>query len=164
MFNLPPGVAYIINGRRVTYADVGKAKKEKQRRQLACKREDSIFCEERIAVYIWTFYNDPDICPFYSGWHCYIYGWHKHKHEWWVGGRGDIGSSLQEMTMTAFPLGIEQSAKNFYQWKEAFAKAYPIVAPRISGKAKAWAVIDGCKILSIEPVTKINKPKVIFEF
>jgi len=162
MFKLPPGVAYIINGRRVTYADVGKAKKEKQRRQLACKREESVSHEERIAVYVWTFYNDPHVCPFYSGWWCYING-RKSKHEWQVNENNDAAIKV----MTAFPLGITPLPENFYEWKEAFSKAYPKPVNsdnRRSGKAKAWAVIDGRKILSIEPVTKINKPKVNFEF
>jgi hypothetical protein len=120
-FHWPKEIACIINGERVTYAELKKAKSERQRRRLQSILEnvESV----RHAAYVWVFYQ-PGLFGFaYQGYwlairtlkHCWTF---EFRHE----PTGDRVKTIDVMAM--FPCGCLPLVENFEKWKERFVKRY----------------------------------------
>jgi hypothetical protein len=75
-FNWPPEIAYTVDGKPVTFAEIKAKRVAAQRRHL-----DSILrCDApvRRAAFVWTFFVEG---PFYGGWHLYL---RTIKQKWWI--------------------------------------------------------------------------------
>jgi hypothetical protein len=130
-FNWPPGVACIVNGQPVTYADIRANKIEKQRRRL----ERIMGCEGtlRRAAHVWVFFVPGWI---YGGWHLYI---RTIKDQWWIRECDDLALSIMAM----FPCGLLPMRENFHAWKIAFAQAYARAAKgRKQGMVACWIDVE----------------------
>lgn len=111
-FDWPKDVAMIVNGERITYAQLLKERKEQQRKHLS----RSLECNSpvRRAGFIWVFYVEG---PIYGGWHLYI---RSLKKDWWLHETDEIALEIMEL----FPCGLLPIPENFYRWKEAFGVTY----------------------------------------
>lgn len=113
---LPKGVAYGINGRWITWAEVKAERVKRQSTRLA--RILEIPQPERCAGYVWTFFVPGMI---YGGWHLYL---RTLGQEWWLSERRYPHTELIDSLMAIFPCGMLPIRENFYDWKEAFAHTY----------------------------------------
>lgn len=113
--NWPKEVASIVNGHVVTYADLLQERKERQARHLEMIL--GFNGPSRRAAHVWTFFVPGWL---YGGWHLYL---RTLKQDWWL--RADsINQELIFEIRRLFPCGLLPIAENFYEWTEAFAKAY----------------------------------------
>jgi hypothetical protein len=112
-FHWPKELAYIINGQRVTWAQVKADRIARQSRILKWKR--GFYGPVRHAAYVWTFKVEVDI-P-YGGWHLYIWAL---QHSWWLHWENELAQDI----MRRFPCGLLPIKENFYEWKKAFAREH----------------------------------------
>lgn len=135
----PKEVAMIRFGKFITYADLGREKKEKQRRQLQEKLR--YYGPVRYAAYLWVFF-----CPGISGFlrQYYLYLWTL-KNNWALDFRRDWQCDFERddiisvgSAMRMFPCGLLAIPQNFELWKEEFAKRY-----RRPGRFKKQGLIPG---------------------
>jgi hypothetical protein len=110
----PRDVACIINGERITYSQIRKARIERQAQQLAQIQRRNSDGPIRKPAHLWVFFN-PGVL--YGGWHLYL---RTSKHSWWL--RRPEGIALD--IMSEFPCGVLPLPENFYQWKKSFAATY----------------------------------------
>jgi hypothetical protein len=120
----PKEIAFVENGKPVTYAQLLTERKKRQAEHLS--RVLDIQPPRRIAAYVWVF-----LCPgiggfaFYGYW-LYIRALGK---DWWIDGRSwfresEHGRNFTLDLMGQFPCGLLPIFENFDRWKEAFAKTY----------------------------------------
>lgn len=106
----PPDLAYIVDGRVVTWAEVLENRWQHQRAILARKREPA---ESWRAVYIHVAHYGSGLM---GGWQAMLY---------WIGGHCWIdrdGKSFKDQLMRVYPLGL--LFPDFYEWKREFARCY----------------------------------------
>lgn len=153
-FRFPPHVACIRDGKVVTREDLRRERLERQKLRLERKRHSD--ASRRIPVVVWVFYNDPKICPFYSGWYTYIRGRDRKYFggdEWAVNFRNNEWDQerLARLVMSTFPLGFLPMWENFKDWEREFVSAYPCDGkPRAEGKAFGWATVSQMKVVKLE--------------
>lgn len=138
----PADVAYVIDGKRVTYAEVRKARKGRQAEHLARVLRRDGPC--RRPAHLWVFFVPGMI---YGGWHLYL---RTHKDSWWLKRPEGIALDL----MAAFPCGILPIAENFHAWKEAFGASYRSdVGNRKQAIIRGWVECDrdGGRPLRFDP-------------
>lgn len=138
-FNWPRDLAYVINGRRVTWSEVRASRIARQREHL--RRVLDVSGADERAAFVWTFYVPGVI---YGGWHLYI---RTITESLWLRNRFPWERLIREI-MVAFPSGCLPSVANFDQWKEAFAKQYPRQGKRREGVAFGFAQFDNGRIVS----------------
>ncbi len=154
-FNLPPGVAYLIDGKPVTYKELGERKRNKQRESLEWKRRSKK--QIKIPVVIWVFDNDINKHSFFAGRYTYIYGRDQRRYEWAVNFRQSYFTRYAKMVMSIFPMGFLPMPENFDDWMKLFIKTYFIKPtkkdPRPCGKQFAWAWCSpgGIDLIKLEP-------------
>lgn len=113
-FNWPPEIAYTVNGKPVTYAEVKAQKVAEQKKRLEFILDNEYGVIKRKAAQVWVF---KVAGPFYSGWHLYL---RTLKDRWGIKKTDEIALKI----MTLFPCGFLPLRENFEQWKIAFAKTY----------------------------------------
>src|SRR3954465_1614118 len=113
-FNWPKDIAYVENGKAVTYAQLKAAKSARQARHLSEIMADG---PVRQAAYLWVFYQ-PGLFGFaYAGWWLAI---RTLRHDWtfsfrhWE--REDDLTTIK--VMRQFPCGVLPVKENFEIWKE----------------------------------------------
>ena len=111
-------MAYIVNGKRVTWADIHKRRAERDQRNIQRKREPDVPLKR--AGYVWVFWQPHWI---YHGWHLYLWTL---KDEVWLsrGSRLEGPSRFIRHLMEQFPCGVIPIRENLDQWMKAFAKTY----------------------------------------
>jgi hypothetical protein len=134
-FNWPPEIAYTVDGKPVTFAEIKAKRVAAQRRHL-----DSILrCDApvRRAAFVWTFFVEG---PFYGGWHLYL---RTIKQKWWIRHYDFPHEALVREIMTRFPCGLKPIPENFYEWKAAFAEQYHRgIARDKQGMAAVWVDVS----------------------
>jgi len=110
---VPNDLAYVVSdhaGRRiVTWADVMRDRRERQRRRLELKRH----AEPWRAVKLWVAYFDQCI---FSGWQAFIEDWRGSGYRTWI----DRDRPLwKPAVMELFPM-----SRDWEDWKPQFARAY----------------------------------------
>lgn len=112
----PKEVAFIQDGKRVSWAEVKSIRIDRQARHLreVTRWEGSV----RHAAFVWVFYQ-PGLFGFaYMGWWLYLRTLH---HDW----KFDLRLARQGLSaldiMRRFPCGVLPMEENFEAWKTAFA-------------------------------------------
>ena len=123
-----PGVAMLVDGKPVTFAELKarRVRAQKERLQRISETEPT-----RHAAHIWTFYVSHWI---YHGWHLYVRTLHD---RWWIRECNDFALSL----MRQFPCGLFPIPDNFYRWKKAFAEQYSR-GPSTGGMILGWLNLE----------------------
>ena len=121
----PPEVAAIVNGRVVTWSEVGERKRQMQREELARKRR--VEPPRIVPAYVWTFRVPGWL---YAGWHCWVVTRQEQFGVQWSDRGRWRKPRLAESIMRAFPLGLLPIAENFERWMIALAKVRPRRHPR----------------------------------
>jgi hypothetical protein len=129
-FNWPAEIAYKIDGRTVTYADMKADRIVKQKEHL--QKILAIGGPVRRAAYVWTFFN-PHF-P-YSGWHLYL---RTIEDSWWIRTCDSLAINIMQM----FPCGLLPIPDNFYAWKEAFAKDHARPSSRRTKQGMVFGWVD----------------------
>lgn len=149
--NYPADVIYVINGNPITKADLLRAKRERQRRQLVAKRRnwDPLIKP----CFVWVFWTNGlgGEAGFYRGWWLYINTLHA---SWNIGTKWGDQRKLALKAMGLFPCGYLPMIENFNPWKEAFAGMYHRPTLKRPGKqgmaiARAEVSANGRQILDI---------------
>lgn len=128
-FNWPHDLVAIVNGKRITIADVRRNRREQQKRRMA---EILKYPEPSIVpCYVWTF-----LVPgwFKAGWYCYIV---TRKEDFCI--RED--SRLAMNLMEEIHLGILPMQENFKRWMIELSRHYPRKHPhdpRKAGSIVGW--------------------------
>ncbi len=132
----PTEIACMINGRPVTWPEMGQQKRQRQREQLARKQRPEPV--RIVPAYVWTF-RVPG--TFFAGWWCYVVTREdRFPAMWHEGGRfGNAG--LAESIVRAWPMGLLPIAENFERWMRLLAKTRPrrhARDPRPAGSLIGW--------------------------
>lgn len=130
-FEWPRELAAIVNGERVTWADVRAGKIERQRKRLAQILRIDQPCRQ--AAHVWVF-NNPQDFP-YGGWWCYI---RTLRNAWCI--RQD--DSLAAEIMAMFPCGLLPLRENFRAWQQEFARTYARPGRRKQGMVAGWVEVN----------------------
>jgi hypothetical protein len=134
--NWPPEIACIVNGQRVTWAEMGEQKRQRQRDELASKRR--IDPLRIVPAYVWTFRVPGWL---FAGWHCWVVTRHEQFGVRWSDRGKWSQPTLAESIMRAYPMGLLPIAENFERWMIALAKTRPRRHPhdpRPAGSLIGW--------------------------
>ncbi len=116
--NYPPDVVAVVNGRMVTKTDILNNKRHRQSLQLQARRStDTPIIKP---CFVWVFYNDPKIYPFYSGWYLYI---RTLRRDYPIGFKRQ-NLKFRVPIMRLFPCGLLPMIENFEVWLQKFARIY----------------------------------------
>jgi hypothetical protein len=147
----PPDVAYLVDGRPVTWAEVHHARRLDQARCLNRKRQ---VAPPRVQpCYVWTF-----LVPgwLFGGWWCYVVTRRQEQPvEWQTTGRfgRPYGPALAESIMRAVPLELFPLRENWDRWKARLAERHPRHHPRDprpAGSIVGW-LSDGSRFSLDKP-------------
>lgn len=134
--------------RSVTWAELHARRRKWQEEKLS--RIYHFEPPKILPCYVWTFFNRQSI-PYY-GWYCYIVTRYSQDG---VNFRG-LDEKLAGSIITVVPLGMLPLPENFYQWMEAFAKAFPRAKHpkdrRKAGSLVGW--ISNGSIFSLQKPTQ----------
>lgn len=115
----PKDLACIVNGERITWAQLKAAKIERQKERL--RRILEVPHAVRQAAYIWVFYQ-PGLFGFaYQGYWLAI---RTLNHTWTFNFRDHMNGLQPIDIMKMIPCGVLPLEENFEKWKEAFVKKY----------------------------------------
>lgn len=132
-FAWPRDVAYMVDGRQITWDDVKARRRERQTRELEWARRDDT--PRIVPAYAWTFYVPGWL---YSGWWCYMVT----LHERYAVDCRIFDATLAASLMAAIPMGLLPLLENWEKWKELLAKTYPRRHirrdPRKAGSVVGW--------------------------
>lgn len=120
-FKWPKDLACIVNGERITYAQLKAERIERQRKRL--RSIENAPMPVRHAAYAWVFYQ-PGLFGFaFMGYWLAIRTLH---HTWTFSFRGtELAGGLKTVDiMRMFPCGILPLSENFEKWKELFVKRH----------------------------------------
>ena len=118
-FNWPKEIAFVENGKRVTWAQLKAERVERQRKHL--REVEATRCPVRHAAYVWVFYQ-PGIFGFaFMGWWLYV---RTATQSWGFSFRSFENGITTLDIMRQFPCGVLPATENFEQWKMAFAKEH----------------------------------------
>ncbi len=98
----------------VTWAEVMAARRERQERQLAWKRQ----AREVRAYKLWVAYFDQ---VFFGGWHGFL---ENRDGRHWLRYPGGPRNALMRLFPLVLPYGREDERTRWERWMEAFARAY----------------------------------------
>lgn len=121
----PPEIACIVNDRRVTWAEMGEQKRQRQREELARKRR--VEPPRIVPAYAWTFFVPGWL---YAGWHCWLVTRREQFGVRWSDRGKWSQPKLAESIMRAWPMGLLPMPENFERWMELLAKTRPRRHPR----------------------------------
>lgn len=137
---LPPGIAYVLNGKPVKVEEVRQRRHKRQVELLRRKRE--WFVTKRVAVRVSVRFFDMDI---YGGWHVYIDA---------LGGVSEWVRSPRADLLELFPY-----TENWKDWKRAFAVVCQLdrFDGQPQGVAYCWAEKEGQQIVRVTEVIATGK-------
>lgn len=107
-----------------TWQDIFAERKKKQDASISSKTKEGV--THLKPAFIWVFYNDPKIFPFYTGWYIYLkttdndYALNFTKGI----GTGYKGEEMIHRIMHRYPCGVIPVPENFERWADAFEKTY----------------------------------------
>ena len=117
----PKELACIVNGDRITWAQL-KAERVKRQRARMCSIDRMNINPIRHAAYVWVFYQ-PGLFGFaYQGYWLAI---RTLNHTWTLGFKGgcSIGIGIVDI-MKMFPCGFLPLIENYEKWKKEFIRQY----------------------------------------
>lgn len=166
-FKAPPEVCYYYKDYGVigeewkvkTWKEVFAERKQRQDRALSFKRNYDEYGKEKIKpCYIWVFDNRK-MNWFFSDVYFYVV---TTKKTFALNFREGFKKELIEKIMQLFPLGVEPSADNMYEYAEKFIQTYntkgaisPKMGERPEGKVVCWCKVGKYGILDIEDVKNL---------
>jgi hypothetical protein len=139
-FKWPKDLACIVNGERITYAQLKAKRIAEQKERL--RRMETEPRPERRAAFVWVFYQ-PGLFGF-----CFEGYWlaiRTLKHTWTFGFRGsEDRSGLKTIDiMRMLPCGFLPLQENAEKWKEKFVKTYSRPGRfRKQGMVAGWVETD----------------------
>jgi len=147
---LPPEFACVSDGQVLTWDDVKKYRRQRQKEILIQKRMGYRQNTEKKPLYVWVFWC-PGISSFFRGLWTYFVGFGR---DYRGGGyKGDVSGRLLEQVIKLFPL-VERDLfgeLNYELWQRKFIEKYKrgLWCGKPQGKALIWAEVKGGEVMKI---------------